>query len=268
MNTTTMSHQTVFITATDTDAGKTYVSSLLLQGLKQLHHSAIGVKPIAAGGNAAGENEDALILQQHSYLAVPSSNALPLSNVLPTESAELLVPANSAARSYSWFNPIFYQQAVAPHLAAELKQQPICEQVLNRSLQDWQQAGVELCVIEGAGGWLLPLNQQRYLADWVAEHQLPVIVVIAIKLGCLNHAMLTIREIERSGCTILGWVANCVDPVMPLLQQNIQDLQQRISQPCLAVLPWLKASKQASLAEQQCNTQHAKQLAKAVLAVL
>lgn len=268
MKTKAMSCKTVFITATDTDAGKTYVSSMLLQGLKQLHHTAIGVKPIAAGGNDAGENEDALLLQQHSYFAAPSSNALPISNVLPSESAVLVEPKSSAARPYSWYNPIFFQQAVAPHLAAELKQAPICEEVLNRSLQAWQQAGVDLCVIEGAGGWLLPLNQQRYLADWVAEHQLAVIVVIAIKLGCLNHAMLTIREIERSGCTILGWIANCVDPDMALLQQNIQDLQQRISQPCLAVLPWVNAASHGNLVEQQSRTEQAKQFASAVLTVL
>lgn len=239
-----MSSKTIFITATDTDAGKTYVSTLLLQGLKQLDYQAIGVKPLAAGGNEAGYNEDALLLQQHS------SNAL------------LYSAATGAALPYSWFNPIYLPQAVAPHLAAKLNQQAICEQTLNISLQSWQQQQADLCVIEGAGGWLLPLNNQRYLADWVADNQLPVIVVVAIKLGCLNHAMLTIREIARSGCKIVGWVANCVDPQMLLLEQNIADLQQRIAQPCLAVLPL------QTKADNLNSAQQAKQLASAVMTAL
>lgn len=247
-----MNCKTVFITATDTDAGKTYVSVMLLQGLKQLNQQVIAVKPIAAGGlevsgHMASENSDALLLQQHS------SNALP----------------------YSWHNPLFFQQPVAPHLAAALSQQPINEAVLNHSLQQWQQHPADICVIEGAGGWLLPLNNKRYLADWVVEHKLAVIVVIGVKLGCLNHAMLTLREIERSGCKIVGWVANCVDPHMLLLEQNIQDLQQRISQPCLAVLPFqpctqlsTKDSDPTHPTYNSAYAEQAKQLATAVMALL
>jgi dethiobiotin synthetase len=199
-----------FITATDTDAGKTFVSSLLLQGFAALGSVAVGVKPIAAGVDAQGFNGDALLLQRHSGIALP----------------------------YGVINPICYQQPVAPHLAAILEQQPISETQLSQALASWQQLPLQQLLIEGAGGWLLPISNQRYLADWVAEQQLPVVLVVGMTLGCLNHAMLTVREIARSGATLVGWVANCIDPDMALLQQNITDLKQRISVPCLGVVPF------------------------------
>ncbi len=199
-----------FITATDTDAGKTFISTLLLNGFRQLEETAIGVKPIAAGADAQGHNGDALLLQQHSGIALP----------------------------YEVINPICYHAAVAPHLAALAQQQPIDESALNRALAVWQQLPAQQLLIEGAGGWLLPLNEKRYLADWVAGHHFGVILVVGMKLGCLNHAMLTVREIARSGCQLIGWVANCVDADMSLLQQNIADLRQRINAPCLGVVPF------------------------------
>jgi dethiobiotin synthetase len=199
-----------FITATDTDAGKTFISTLLLQGFKLAGQIAVGVKPIAAGADAQGYNGDALLLQWHSGIALP----------------------------YKEINPICYHAAVAPHLAAQSEHQPLDESVLDNALTHWRQLPVEQLLIEGAGGWLLPLNHKRYLADWVALQKLPVILVVGMKLGCLNHAMLSVREIERSGCQLVGWVANCIDPNMALLQQNIADLHQRISAPCLGVVPF------------------------------
>ena len=205
-----MATKPVFITATDTDAGKTFVSSLLLQGFKALNVPAVGVKPIAAGVNGQGLNGDALLLQQHSGIALP----------------------------YSQVNPICYQAPVAPHLAAISEQKPIDETLLDSTLANWQSLNVKQLLIEGAGGWLLPITDKRYLADWVAEQGLPVLLVVGMKLGCLNHAMLTVREIERSGCQLLGWVANCIDPDMVLLAQNIADLTDRIAAPCLGVVPF------------------------------
>lgn len=199
-----------FVTATDTDAGKTYISTMLLQGFSALGTAALGVKPIAAGADEQGRNSDALLLQQHSGIALP----------------------------YAEINPLCYLAPVAPHLAAVAEQHPIDEATLNSALANWQQLPVQQLLIEGAGGWLLPINDQRYLADWVADNQLPVLLVVGMKLGCLNHAMLTVREIERSGCQLVGWVANCIDPQMALLEQNIADLRQRIAAPCLGVVPF------------------------------
>ena len=218
-----MATKTCFVAATDTDAGKTYISSMLLQGFRALDIPAVGVKPIAAGADAEGFNGDALLLQRHSGIALP----------------------------YEVVNPICYQAPVAPHLAAVNEQQPIDETQLNQALAAWQQLPVQQLLVEGAGGWLLPLNDKRYLADWVAQQQLPVVLVVGMKLGCLNHAMLTVREIQRSGCQLVGWVANCIDPDMALLEQNIADLQQRINAPCLAVVPYAPAQAQHQQLAQQ-----------------
>ena len=223
-----MAVNSVFITATDTDAGKTFISSLLLQGLGRLNIAALGVKPIAAGADTQSENGDALLLQQHSGIALP----------------------------YPQVNPICYQAPVAPHLAAVIERKPIDETVLNNALQYWQSQDIELLLIEGAGGWLLPIDDKRYLADWVSEHNLSVLLVVGMKLGCLNHAMLTVREIERSGCKLVGWVANCIDPDMALLEQNIADLRQRIAAPCLGVVPFAPAK----VAYQQLGQALAEQL--------
>src|SRR5690606_13932543 len=126
----------------------------------------------------------------------------------------------------------------APHLAAVAEQTLIDEAELNNALAQWQQLPLQQLLIEGAGGWLLPISDKRYLADWVADKQLPVVLIVGMKLGCLNHAMLTVREIERRGCKLLGWVANCIDQDMALPEQNIADLRQRINAPWLGVVPF------------------------------
>lgn len=202
--------KTVFITGTDTDAGKTYVSRLLLTGLAANNISAIGLKPIAAGADADGKNADAKILQALSAVALP----------------------------YAVVNPLLLQAPVAPHLAAVREQKTLDFAVLNQQLADTATLPASIRLIEGAGGWLLPINQQQYLADWVIQQQLPVILVVGMKLGCLNHAMLTARELQRSGVQVLGWVANVIDPAMLLLDDNIDDLTQRLPWPRLAVLPF------------------------------
>ncbi len=216
-----------FVSGTDTDAGKTFVSCLLLQGFSQLGIAAIGAKPIAAGAepdhNGQLQNSDALLLRRHSGIALP----------------------------YQQHNPICLARPAAPHLAAAELNLALDEQQLTANIQQLAQSGAELLLIEGAGGWLLPLTPERYLADWVASQQLPVVLVVGIKLGCLNHAMLTVREIERSGCRLVGWIANIMQPEMLFLAENIADLTQRIASPLLGVVPFQPASvEQPALATQ------------------
>ena len=202
--------QTVFITGTDTDAGKTHVAVALLQGLKALGHRTVAQKPVAAGVNAAGLNTDALQLQQHA----------------------------TEALSYELVNPYCLDDAVAPHLAAAKAGLCIEPVVLTRHLQQLNHTNADIALVEGAGGWLLPLDGQSTMADWVTQQQLPVLLVVGMKLGCLNHALLTVREIEHSGLKLLGWVANCIDPDMAYQQENIRYLQQKLTAPCLGVLPY------------------------------
>ena len=201
--------QTFFITGTDTDAGKTYVAVALLQGLKTLGYRTVAQKPVAAGVNKAGFNTDALQLQQHATEQV----------------------------SYELVNPYCLTDAVAPHLAAAKAGLCIEPVVLTTHLQQLKNTNADIALVEGAGGWLLPLDDKTTMADWVTEQQLPVLLVVGMKLGCLNHALLTVREIERSGLKLLGWVANCIDPDMAYQRENINYLQQRLAAPCLGILP-------------------------------
>ncbi|MDF3126662.1 dethiobiotin synthase [Rheinheimera sp. 1928-s] len=202
--------QTVFITGTDTDAGKTYVAVALLQGLKALGYRTVAQKPVAAGVNESGFNTDALQLQQHA----------------------------TEALSYQQVNPYCLTDAVAPHLAAAKAGLCIEPAVLTTDLQQLRNTKADIALVEGAGGWLLPLGDHSTMADWVTELQLPVLLVVGMKLGCLNHALLTVREIERSGLKLLGWLANCIDPDMAYQQENINYLQQKLTAPCLGVLPY------------------------------
>lgn len=202
--------QTIFITGTDTDAGKTYVAVALLQGLKALGYRTVAQKPVAAGVNAAGFNTDALQLQQHA----------------------------TEPLSYELVNPYCLEDAVAPHLAAAKAELVIDSSILSKELQKLQNVDADIALVEGAGGWLLPLDENCTMADWVTEQQLPVLLVVGMKLGCLNHALLTINEIERSGLKLLGWVANCIDPDMAYQQENISYLQQKLTAPCLGILPY------------------------------
>ena len=217
-----MSVHSFFVTGTDTDAGKTFVSTLLLQGFQALGISAVGAKPIAAGAemNAAGQlvNGDALLLQQHSGIALP----------------------------YEQLNPLCFAKACAPHFAAAELQQSLSETVLSAQRQQLEQSGADMVLIEGAGGWLLPISDKRYLADWVQAEQLPVVLVVGVKLGCLNHAVLTARELTRSVCQVLGWVANILQPEMVFLEENLSDLAARLPWPLLATVPF-----QPSVSEQQ-----------------
>jgi dethiobiotin synthetase len=202
--------QTIFITGTDTDAGKTYVAVALLQGLKALRYRTVAQKPVAAGVNDAGFNTDALQLQQHA----------------------------TEPLSYELVNPYCLTDAVAPHLAAKKAGLCIEPAVLTTDLQQLKNSNADIALVEGAGGWLLPLDDKTTMADWVIEQQLPVLLVVGMKLGCLNHALLTVREIERSGLKLLGWVANCIDPDMAYQQENISYLQHRLTAPCLGILPY------------------------------
>ena len=213
--------KSVFITGTDTDAGKTYVSCLLLKGFAAHNISAIGLKPIAAGADADGKNADAKLLQALSAVSLP----------------------------YESVNPLLLQAPVAPHLAAASEGVTLDFAVLDQQLTDTATLPVAIRLIEGAGGWLLPIDDKLYLADWVVQQRLPVILVVGMKLGCLNHAMLTARELQRSGVTVLGWVANVIDPAMLLLDDNIADLTQRLPWPRLAIVPF-QATPPAQLAQQ------------------
>jgi len=203
-----MTPQTLyFVTGTDTDVGKTYVSELLLNYFTQ-SSTAIGYKPVAAGANMIDgqlQNEDAIILRRASLPQLP----------------------------YSDINPVCFKEPIAPHIASQLSDKPLTLSMLNSW---WQQVKnqSDVALIEGAGGWRLPLNDHEYLSDFAKHINSEVIVVVGMKLGCLNHALLTIETIKKDGLVIKGWVANQLETPMDFYQENLAYLKQAIKEPLLA----------------------------------
>lgn len=216
--------QTYFVTGTDTDVGKTVCCVALLQAANQQGLTTLAYKPIAAGcapTEVGLRNEDALILQKNSSISI----------------------------DYQLVNPISYQDPIAPHIAAERENRPISLDRITIGLQQLQHHQADLLIVEGAGGWHLPINNEQLLSQWVIEQNLPVILVVGMKLGCLNHAMLTYQSLINDGLKVVGWIANKLATEMPFYQQNLQWLKQKISVPLIAELPSLDCPVQSNLAQ-------------------
>lgn len=200
----------MFVTGTDTDAGKTYISAALLRHFAAQSLRVVGMKPVASG-------------------------AKELDGVLHNSDVTQLRQASNVQADARWINPYCFTPAIAPHIAAQQAGVAI-------DLQQIKQAYEQLCgmadvvVVEGAGGWLVPLNGQQTIADLAQLLDIPIVLVVRIRLGCINHALLSVADIQRRGLTLLGWVANCMEDEMPVMQENIATLQQLIAAPCLAVV--------------------------------
>lgn len=214
-----------FVTGTDTDVGKTVVASALLQHFNRQGLSTIGFKPIAAGCDETADglrNEDALNLMQQSSVSLSSSL--------------------SSSLSYDEINPFAFAPPIAPHIAAKLVNQTITMEALNQAYQRITAYNSDVTVVEGAGGWCLPINDNEFLYQWVAEQKLAVILVVGIKLGCLNHALLTQAFIQSQGLNIVGWVANIISPQMLHIDENVETLKQQLNAPLLATVPYLSST--------------------------
>jgi len=208
-----------FITGTDTDVGKTLVSAALLYKCKSLASSSIAMKPVAAGCEQTEQglrNSDALTLQKFA--------SIPL--------------------SYEQVNPLALQAAIAPHIAAQEQKLSLSVEHLKKPLQEILNRSADFTLIEGAGGWLVPLNNNETLADLARAFKLPVIIVVAIRLGCINHALLTARAIQADGLNLIAWVANLVQGESDRYRENIASIQERISAPLLGVIPYLSHENQ------------------------
>ncbi len=202
-----------FITGTDTDVGKTVASCALLQAAAQQGYRTAGYKPVASGSQMTPDglrNSDALALQANS----------------------------SEALRYSQVNPLTFLEATSPHIASDSEGREIDLSVLSQGLQQLEHAA-EWVLIEGAGGWFTPLSPQATFADWVQREQFPVIMVVGIKLGCINHALLTALAIRQAGLKLAGWVANEVIPAGERQVEYMATLTQMISAPRLGVVPYL-----------------------------
>lgn len=197
-----------FITGTDTEVGKTLVSCALLLHLRKQHARVVGMKPVAAGTTPEGDNEDAQALRAAGSIQV--------------------------ARELD--NPYCLPLPMSPHLAARAAGQRIEVNVLvDRYRQLAAQA--DAVVVEGAGGFHVPLNERETGADLAQALGLPVVMVVGLRLGCLNHALLTQEAILSRGLTLAGWVANRIDPQMPAQDDNIDTLRDRLQAPLWADIP-------------------------------
>lgn len=205
----------IFITGTDTGIGKTVASCLLIDALVNEGHKVVGMKPIASGAekvNGMLENDDAIELIKHANVDVP----------------------------YQLINPYCFEPSIAPHIAAQQSNQQIGLSGIETSYAaltkqaDW-------IIVEGVGGWLVPVNEKETVADIPSRLNLPVVLVVGMKLGCINHALLTANAIRSNGNNLIGWIANQVDPEMSVYDENLNTLKEVLGCPLIAHIPYLSA---------------------------
>lgn len=203
-----------FITGTDTECGKTEITLGLMQKLQNGGRSVVGMKPVASGGALIEDslhNSDAQRIQQQSSVQFP----------------------------YSLVNPFVFERPIAPHLAAKLTGVTID---FARIQECYKQLSTkaDLVMVEGVGGWRVPLGPDGDLSDLAKTMGLPLILVVGIRLGCINHALLTVESIQAKELVLDGWVANILDPDMLELDANLTTLRESIDAPCIGVVPHMR----------------------------
>jgi dethiobiotin synthetase len=215
--------QKYFITGTDTEVGKTVATTAFLQAAACAGHQTAGYKPVASGSEMTAEgprNSDALALQAYSTVGL----------------------------RYDEVNPCTFVEPTSPHIVSELEKRPVDPQVLSaglrhlESLADW-------VVVEGAGGWYTPLTADYTFADWVIAEQLPVVLVVGMRLGCINHAVLTAQAIAQSGLHLAGWIANDVQETGKHHQAYMDTLTRMLPAPLLGEIPYLSAGTDVNLGQ-------------------
>lgn len=204
-----------FITGTDTGIGKTWATVALMRFLQSEGLSVVGMKPVASGcfwRDGAWRNEDASLLQE--------------AGSLPVDYAKLNIYA---------FGP-----PISPHIAARLAGQPIqLEKIISQCRE--LESLADCVLVEGVGGFEVPLNAEERVSDLAMRLKLPVILVVGMKLGCLNHALLTYQAMLQVGVDCAGWIANCVDPDFLCLEENLETLRRALAPPCLGLIPYFGA---------------------------
>ncbi|MFA6970315.1 MAG: dethiobiotin synthase [Gallionella sp.] len=233
-----------FVTGTDTNVGKTLISCALLHGFAAQGLRVVGMKPVAAGGSLHSPSDKPLRSKQEAHGATMFLGEDPrdfagtagwLDQGLNEDVRSLLAASNVLA-SRGQVNPYCFERAVAPHLAAQFAGVRINLERIVQSCRELS-ALADRVIVEGTGGFCVPLNESQDGADLARQLKLPVILVVGMRLGCLNHALLTKQAIAACGLKLAGWVANCVDGQMGMLNENIAALEQRIDAPLLGVVP-------------------------------
>ncbi|HJW02281.1 MAG TPA: dethiobiotin synthase [Azospira sp.] len=198
-----------FITGTDTEIGKTFTACALLHAARGAGYSALAMKPVAAGIEADGENED----------------------------VRRLMAAASVAAPRDLVNPYLYAPPIAPHIAAVEAGRPIETAVIRQAFAALQPLA-EVVLVEGVGGFRVPLGPDLDAADLAVALQLPVILVVGMRLGCINHALLSAESIIARDLPLVGWVANQIDPAMSRFEENLATLDRLLPAPRLGTLAY------------------------------
>ncbi len=204
-----------FILGTDTGVGKTFVASSVLSILKANHYSTMGLKPIASGVQLTIEglrNDDALCLQKAASLYLP----------------------------YEQINPFCFSEPIAPHIAADRENRQLTVALVLEACQQSLSQPVDYCLVEGIGGVCVPLNEKETFTDLVQVMGFPIILVVGLRLGCLNQALLTWKYLQSRKLQVRGWLANQVDPTMECVEENIKLLNAMLPLPYLGFYPYLK----------------------------
>ena len=206
----------IFITGTDTEIGKTVVASGLVKASVNAGFQTAGLKPIAAGCEKINDS-------------------------LLNDDARQLMRASNVDLDYDVVNPIALEPAIAPHIAAKQAGVSIAAKVLKTHFERNLPCDLDLAVFEGAGGWFVPLNDYETFQDFAVAMNLEVVLVVGMKLGCINHALLSVSAISACGLNLLGWIANFPQAEMDVAKENLETLMQRIEAPLLGVVPHIEA---------------------------
>jgi dethiobiotin synthetase len=209
-----MAKHSFFVAGTDTDVGKTVVAAGLLEAANNKGLSTIGLKPIAAGCEMTADglrNEDAVLLQK-------------------TASIQL---------AYEQVNPVAFEPAIAPHIAAGIEGRMLNADRIAAMCRGALMQPADFAIVEGAGGWRVPLNPRETMAHIPKQLGTPVVMGVGVKLGCINHALLTAESIARDGLRVAGWVASQIDPEMPHYSDNVATIAGMLRAPLIAEIPYL-----------------------------
>ena len=201
-----------FITGTDTDVGKTYIASALIKHFCKQGLLTVGMKPVAAGAELVN------------------------GRLLNSDVTELIKAGNVDA-DLALINPYVFPPAIAPHIAAEQAGVSVSLDNIQQAF-DVLKAKADVVVVEGAGGFRVPINRQETMADLAVKLNLTIILVVGVRLGCINHALMTAGSIRAAGLNLVGWVANRIDPNMPAIEENIATLKAMLKAPCIADVAW------------------------------
>jgi dethiobiotin synthetase len=209
--------QSYFVIGTDTNVGKTYVASALVKHFAAQGLKTVGMKPVASGCELNEKSE------------------------LINEDVTALISASNINADLDLINPYRFAPAIAPHIAAKQAGVEIDLTVISRAYEKLKDLA-EVVIVEGAGGLCVPLNHTQTLADLALQLNIPMILVVGMRLGCINHALLTVEAIQARGLKLAGWVANEIEPNFAKFDENLTSLQQRIAAPCLSAVKWKKSA--------------------------